>query len=111
MKTRHKRSKRIYLLDGKRISSRDCLGFVHTASRDYKDVLGDEIKKGEKLVRFNNWNMGNEVLALESFVYDHDDGKGVILGVGYGKAQGRWRIFNAVTCKRFFISDFQEESG
>ena len=96
----------MYYLEEKTISSRDCLGFVHTASRDYKDVLGEEIKKGEKLVRFNNWKMGNEVIGLRHFVVDHDDGKGVILGVEYGKARGRWgAICNSITCKRFFKSD------
>jgi hypothetical protein len=79
---------------------------------DHLDVYGDPIKKGEKLVRFNNFAMGNEVISLGDYVIDHDtDGKGVILGIRRGKARGRFgTIENAVVCKRFFAKDFKEET-
>lgn len=103
-----RRHRRIYLLGQEIISSKDCGGFVHTARKDHKDVYGDTIEKGEKLVRFNNWLMGNEVISLEDYVRDHDDGKGVILGVRCGKARGRWGVLkNAVVCDRFFKADIE----
>ncbi len=102
MKPRSRRSKRIYLLDGKQIESSDCGGFVHRARKDRSGVLKGIIKKGEKLVRFNNWKMGNEVISLEDYVRDHDEGKGVILGVRTTKIRPYGIICNAVVCERFF---------
>ena len=97
------RTRRMYLLDGQIIDSKDCGGFVHTARKDHTDVYGNTIKKGEHLVRFNYYAMGNEVISLEDYVKDHDEGQGVILGVRTGKARGPWgTINNAVICARFF---------
>lgn len=107
-----KRYPRIYVLDGKRISSSDCGGYVHTARKEHTDVLGDPIKKGEKLVRFNNWMMGNEVIPVDRYVIDHDEGDGVILGVRCGKAKVLGgSIKNAVICERFFKSDIMTNTG
>jgi len=100
-----RRFKRIYLLGGKQIDSSDCEGFVHTARKDHSGPLEGTIKKGEKLVRFNNWNMGNTVISLEDYVGDHDDGNGVILGVRYPKIRHYGIMRNAVICERFFTAD------
>ena len=101
-----KRGRRMYIMGGVIIPAKYCLGFVYKARKEYTDVLGDKIKPGEKIVRFNNYSMGNEVISLEQFVIDHDTGEGVILGVKYGKIKGSWgTIKNGVECERFFAPE------
>lgn len=98
---------RTYILDDKIISVDDCYGFVSTARKDHKCVVGNhDIKKGERLVRFN-YPFMNDPICLKHALEDWDSGDGVILGVKIDKIR-RTRPFyssSLVTCERFYYTD------
>ena len=96
------RKKRIYRMNGRTISSRDVLGFVHTARR--KEGLcyacRKPIKIGEKYVVANNFPLFGDPITvhLREYIADHPDE--CVLGVK--QYRGGWPIERGyVECKDF----------